>query len=269
MPAAAATPLGGRRGSAARAAPAMSAADLVAALEDALRRSTELDAPLDARMAVIRDAVRALSTTFAEAVDRLVARLEAAEAGANAPRPGEPMPSFVLPDQKGRLVRLEELTATGPLAIAFHRGHWCPYCRLNTVALAEVEREIAAEGGRIVAIAPDRRRYAAQLQAESGGSFPVLTDMDNAYAMSLNLAIWVGAEMQEMICGAGWDLARYQGNPAWMLPVPATFVLGRDGIVTARYVDPDYRRRMDVEALVAAMRQAAHPGPVADQRARS
>ena len=237
----------------------MSTDTLISRLEDAFREALERDAALDLRLCIIRDAVRSLSPTFARAVDRLVARLDAAAAGANAPLPGEPMPPFLLPDETGRLVSLRDMVQDGPAAIVFHRGHWCPYCRLNAAALAEVERELAASCGRVVAITPDRRRYAARLKAESGGSFPVLTDMDNGYALSLNLAIWVGTEMQELISAAGWDLATYHGNSAWMLPIPATFVVRADGIVSARYVDPDYRRRMDIEELIAALRRARDP----------
>jgi hypothetical protein len=39
-----------------------------------------------------------------------------------------------------------------------------------------------------------------------------------------------------------------------MLPIPATFVVNRDGLVVARYIDPDYRRRMELEQIVDALR---------------
>ena len=61
---------------------------------------------------------------------RLVARLKGHHAGALAPAVGERMPGFVLPDENGDIVRLGELLRQGPLVINFHRGHWCPYCRL-------------------------------------------------------------------------------------------------------------------------------------------
>jgi peroxiredoxin len=79
-------------------------------------------------------------------------------------------------------------------------------------------------------------------------------DMDNGYALSLNLAIWLGAEMQQMLSGRR-DLPSFQGNDSWILPIPATFVVGRNGIIKARHVDPDYRRRMAIEELLAAMRR--------------
>jgi peroxiredoxin len=77
--------------------------------------------------------------------------------------------------------------------------------------------------------------------------------MDNAYAMSLNLAIWVGAEMEEFMSQRGHSLPKFQGNDSWMLPIPATFVVGADGRIKARFVDPDYRKRMAVEELIAAL----------------
>ena len=52
------------------------------------------------------------------------------------------------------------------------------------------------------------------------------------------------------------DLPRYQGNDAWMLPIPATFVVGTDGLIKARFVDPDYRKRMDIDEMIAALRAA-------------
>src|SRR5262249_53101086 len=129
-------------------------------------------------------------------VDRLVRRLKAYDAGKAAPKTGEPMPPFAMPDEQGHLVRLDVLLAEGPLAMTFHRGHWCPYCRINTRAFAEAQERIASKGANLAAIMPDRQRFAALLKAEGEARYPELTDIDNGYALSLNLAIWVGDEMQ-------------------------------------------------------------------------
>jgi len=82
----------------------------------------------------------------------------------------------------------------------------------------------------------------------------VLTDLDNGYALSLNLAIWLDAEIQQLL--SYQDLSSFHGNAGWMLPIPATFVVGRDGLVKARFVDPDFRKRMAIDDLVAAFRNA-------------
>jgi peroxiredoxin len=77
--------------------------------------------------------------------------------------------------------------------------------------------------------------------------------MDNGYALSLNLTIWVGAEMQKLM-EQRQDLPTFQGNSSWMLPVPATFVIGRDGLIRARFIDPDYRKPMAIADMLAALR---------------
>ncbi len=120
----------------------------------------------------------------------------------------------------------------------------------------EVQEKARAEGGQIAAILPERRQFAMVLRSETKAPFPILLDMDNGYAMSLNLAIWVGEEMKQMIAAAGWNIPAYQGNETWMLPIPATFVIGTDGRVAARFVDPDYRRRMATEDMLDALKSA-------------
>src|SRR5262249_54474234 len=177
-------------------------------------------------------------------------------AGESAPKPGEVMPSFLLPDETGRLVNSDDLLARGPLAITFHRGHWCPYCRINLKALVDAQPEIAETGGQLVAIVPDAQEYASEFKSDSNAPFPILIDVDNGYAMSLNLAIWLGEEMQRLLQTIGRALPQYQGNDAWMVPIPATFVVGTDGRITARFVDPDYRKRMAIEDLLSGLRGA-------------
>ena len=233
----------------------MAADDQAMTFEQSVQAAIELDAPLNERLAVIAVAVRRLNADFADAVDRLVARLEKQGAGAMAPAPGDVMPAFLLPDDEGRLVSLAEILLKGPAVITFQRGHWCPYCRLNAIGIVEAQQEIAVLGGHVVAIMPERRRYAKAMKAVVGAKFPFLTDMDNGYALSLNLAIWIGAEMERLM-GVAYDLPNYQGNASWFLPIPATFIIGTDGIITDRFVDPDYRRRMDIDDLISALRRA-------------
>ena len=193
-----------------------------------------------------------------EAVDRLVARIQENGGGENAPRPGEPMPPFLLPDETGRLVSLKSLLDRGPVAVMFYRGHWCPYCRLNVRAVIQSMDQIKAVGGQVVAIMPEMQEYAEKFKAESGAPFPVLTDLDNGYALSLNLAIWLGTEIQRLL--SYQDLSNFHGNDGWVLPIPATFVVGRDGLVKARFVDPDFRKRMAIDDLLAALQSAGEKG---------
>jgi peroxiredoxin len=224
--------------------------ELVACTE----RCRNMSAPLPVRLAAFADDVRRLDPEFADVVEQMITRLRTAGAGAEAPRVGEPMPDFLLPDEHGRLHTLETFTQRGPVVIAFHRGHWCPYCRISATALAEAYPEIRRLGGDLVAITPEVEKFNAELKSWSGAPFPVLSDMDNAYAMMLNLAFYVGDEKRQRMTAAGWDITPFNDSDSWTLPIPATFVVGRDGHVKGRFIDPDYRQRMDVTDIVAALR---------------
>ncbi len=170
-----------------------------------------------------------------------------------APDIGDPMPPFLLPAHTGRLVSLDEILAPGPAVISFNRGHWCPFCKIELAAVASHHEEIAARGAQLVSILPDRQQFVRRLPEQILNNFIVLTDIDNAYALSLGLAMWLGQRVAELMQGRGHRLAEYQGNDGWFVPLPATFVVGRDGRVLARHVDPEFRRRMEIDQILSAL----------------
>jgi peroxiredoxin len=184
-------------------------------------------------------------------VDRFVARLEAAHAGRDAPAIGESLPPFILPDHQGRLVSLPELLADAPVVVVFLRGHWCPYCRLTIAALAEVQHRIGAS--RIVAISAETQRFVRRIRAEAGAEFRFLTDMDAQYCSAIGLAITVDPALSALYQRRIGRVPDFQQTEGWVLPMPAVFVLDRSGIVRARHIDPDYRRRMEIDALLEAV----------------
>jgi peroxiredoxin len=220
----------------------------------AFQRCRDMDGTLNEQLRAYADASRKVFPAYGEAVDRLVARLNGNGGGETAPHPGDTMPPFILPDESGRLVALTALLESGPVAVMFFRGHWCPYCRLNVRAVVQALGRIKAMGAQVVAIMPEMQEYTRQLKSDAGAPFPILTDLDNGYALSLNLAIWLGAEIQHLL--SYQDMAKFHGNDGWMLPIPAVFVVGRDGIVKARFVDPDFRKRMEIDDLLAALESA-------------
>lgn len=228
---------------------------LAAELDSAFEKARALDAPLADRLLLIADTVRELSSDFAGAVEAFVARLKEAGAGTAAPKPGERMPDFLMPDETGRLVSLAEELSKAPQVIVFHRGHWCPYCRLSICGLAEIQDDVRP--ARILAISAERSQFTKLLKAEAGGHFPLLTDAGAGYALSLGLGIIVDDAMSSLIAAAGWDVPRYQGTEGWVLPIPAVFVVATDGRIVASQFDADYRRRMELTDIVEAARRAS------------
>jgi len=193
------------------------------------------------------------NAVVAAVIETYVTRLKLAGAGRDAPQVGERMPPFLLPDDQGSLVSLDALLRRAPVLISFHRGHWCPHCRLNLFGLAEIQKDIAP--AQIVAISAQTQHYTKIIKAESGAGFPFLTDFANGYALSLNLAVWVDDATSSLIAGAGWDVPSFQGVDGWILPIPSVFIVGQDGIIKARHIDTDYRQRLEPTELRDKLKQ--------------
>jgi len=226
-------------------------------LATALAEICVMDAPLWRRLEAFVEKQREFRSPFTAAGQLLVDRLKAGDVGYDAPKLGEDMPPFLLPDQKGRLRSLPDLTKRGPLVISFNRGHWCPFCRIELTALAQAHDDFAGLGATVISIMPDRQQYIGRLPADVAQRLLILSDVDNEYALSLGLVMWLGEGMRKLMAEHGVDLAEVNGNDSWCVPVPATFVVDQDGRVIARTVEADFRKRMSIEDIRSAL-SAAH-----------
>lgn len=226
-----------------------------AAIARIFERVRGMDAPLNSRLQILAEAVQEGAPDFAPAVETLIDRLIAAGCGAGAPAVGEPLPPFLLADTAGRLVGLDEIVARGPAVVSFFRGHWCPYCQLTGSVFADLQ--VVVGPSHMVAITPETAVYNRQLGQSTGMTYPVLTDVDCGYALSLNLAFWVDRSFADLMRAIDRDLSAYQAGAAWILPIPATFVVDSGGIIVSRHIDPDYRRRMEIDDLLAAYQGAS------------
>ena len=106
-------------------------------------------------------------------------------------------------------------------------------------------------------IIPETLAYSGRLIGDNKPPFKVLTDLDLSYTLSVGLMIWLGRDICALYLKAGLDLALFQRNEAWFLPIPATFVIGSDGAVKARMVNPDFRARADPEEILATLHKLA------------
>ena len=223
------------------------------ALDEVFRKICATEAPLGERLALFTAAVETHRRPFAAAYQNLITQIQNAAAGITAPALGERLPPFLLPDHTGHLVGLDDLLAKGPVIVSFNRGHWCEYCELELRAFADAHAEFAARGAQVVSIMPERGEYTRNVRTLTDDTLTVLSDIDNGYALSVGVVMWLGDEVRSLYQTFGLDIERYQGNATWFVPIPATFVLDRNGVIIGRKVDPDFRSRMDMEEILATL----------------
>ena len=224
-------------------------------LPEAFVEAESRNASLGTRLAAYRDSTLRIRPDIAKAYDDLVARLDMLDSGKIGPQVGEPLPEFNLPDENGQLVSLSSLLRSGPAVISLNRGHWCPYCKLELRSLAAIHDELRQLRARIVSIMPDTATFTGDYAQHNRLPFPILSDIDLGYSLSLGLIFWVGEEIQRLYEDAGVELERYQGNRGHFLPMGAKFIVGQDGLIKARQVNIEFRERMEPEAVLAVLRE--------------
>ncbi|WOX23027.1 peroxiredoxin-like family protein [Streptomyces solicathayae] len=206
----------------------------------------ELRAVFDLRHAHIPAADLTVMERAAEELARSGLAGHALAVGASAPW-------FELPTATGGSVALDDLLAEGPVVLTFYRGAWCPFCNIALRALQQRHEEIAARGARLVAVSPQIPDESLSLTEKHGLAFDVLSDLGSDVARQFGLAFDLTEELAEVYESLGFDLQRVNGGHPRTLPLPATYVIDRAGVVRWSFVDTDYVRRAEPDDVLAAL----------------
>ncbi|WP_179351810.1 peroxiredoxin-like family protein [Winogradskyella vidalii] len=206
----------------------------------------------DAKIAAGRNA----KPEFMQGVDAVIEKAKAFEEGKDALKIGDKAIDFELPNPKGQLISLSGLLKKGPVVVAFYRGSWCPYCNLQLRALQAKLSDIEDLGATLVAISPEVPDDSLTENEINTMAFTVLSDQDAKIASQYGVA-WEVPEflMEHMRVDRGLDLKKINNGNANVLPIPATFIVGTDGLVKWNYVNVDYRTRSEPDEIIDALKK--------------
>ncbi len=175
----------------------------------------------------------------------------------NALAAGDRAPDFELQNASGDEVRLSELLTRGPVVLIFYRGAWCPFCNTQLRALQEALPEIEALGASLVAVSPQLPDGSLELIDEHTLTFEVLSDVKSSVASEYGIVLALTSADVALFLEVGNDLAQANGDDAWVLPAPATFVIAGDGTIRHARVDADFTTRGEPANIVGALRALA------------
>jgi peroxiredoxin len=183
-----------------------------------------------------------------------VAALQGRCLAANILPVGAKAPAFELRDHDGKMVSSSDLLAKGRLVLCFIRGRWCPFCVGQMEAMNLVLPQIAQAGASLVAISPQTVKQAYFMHDQHNLHFPLLSDSGNKVARLFGLTYRV-PELQEAVYRRAFvNLPFTNGDESWELPIPATFILERDGTVLYASGNEDYTERPEPSDIVVALR---------------
>lgn len=191
-------------------------------------------------------------------IDAEIARLAGSGIIETAPKKGDKLADFNLPNQNGKYRHLSEFRAEGAVVVLFYRGGWCPYCNLELRVYQEMLEDIKKAGGSLVAITPELPDSSLSTIEKNELQFEVLTDQDMKYAKEIGIAFNLPQHIREIYDTFGLNLEEYNGKDGFDLPLAATFVIDKDGMVYSSYVKADYTYRKDPTEVISELKLLAN-----------
>lgn len=167
---------------------------------------------------------------------------------------GASAPEFALKDSSGKVLRSTDLLELGPLVIKFFRGRWCSYDATELETWRDLYGNLRERGGLLVGIAPQIERQSDFMVAQHGLPFPVLTDAGNKVAEQFGLVWTVPDYLQSYYRSILVNIPFVNGDGSWRLPLPATYVVGKNGRILFAEAHADFRVRPEPEEALAALR---------------
>ena len=163
---------------------------------------------------------------------------------------GEKAPMFKAMDQNGNTVASNDILEKEQLIVVFYRGQWCPLCNKHLSHLQENVAKFKEAGARLVAISPEIPVSVEKTVDKTKAAYSILHDADYKIMKEYGVDFVLAPKMVEKYKEYGIDLTASNGNSDQTLPVPATYVIGKDGIVKYVQYDPDYKNRSNAEEIL-------------------
>lgn len=189
-----------------------------------------------------------------EIVGKAFEALMASDTADAAIKEGDKAPDFTLPTVLNEELTLSDAFGDGPVVLSFYRGSWCPFCNLELNALQQRMDDIKACGARLIAVSPEIPDSSLTHAQKLGLEFDVLSDMHNRVAGDYGLIMDVHETLRPLYLEWGLDLPSANQDDSWQLPVPATYVIDRNGNIRAAHIDKNYTSRMEPDDIIKALR---------------
>ena len=167
---------------------------------------------------------------------------------------GQDAPRIQGVDQNGAAVDSDEILKEEKILLVFYRGNWCPYCQKH---LASLEKNLVAlkeKGIRVLVVSPERAEKTAETSDKLGAHYSIIHDEQNKIMKDYQVLYEVNQDNVPRYYAKVDELVtEYNGADNKVLPIPATYLIGKDGKVAFVHFDPDYSKRSNVEDLIESL----------------
>ena len=165
---------------------------------------------------------------------------------------GMEAPDFTLRDVENQPFNFTSGVQAKPIVLTFFRGGWCPYCNMHLSELRLAEKQLKEMGFDIWFISIDKPELLLESLDDPDIGYTVYSDSALSATRAFGLAFRVDSELNERYLSYDIDLEKASGENHHVLPAPATYIIGTDGVINFAYINPDYKVRLHPDVLLAA-----------------
>ncbi len=159
-------------------------------------------------------------------------------------------PSFEAKDQAGKKISLKDELKNGAVVLIFYRGQWCPYCNKQLKRLEDSLSLIKAKGATLIAVTPEKQENISKTIEKTKASYPILFDNGLKIMKDYDVVFTVDDKTVEKYKGYGVDFNEVNGSNGAHLPVPAVYVINKEGVIVFKHFDPNYTKRASVQDIL-------------------
>lgn len=165
---------------------------------------------------------------------------------------GMQAPAFTVRDVNNQPFHVEPEQLEKPLVLTFFRGGWCPYCNLHLSEMRKAEKQLRDMGFDIWFISIDKPELLLESLNDPDIGYTIYSDSSLEATRAFGLAFRVDDELVKKYLTFGIDLEKASGENHHVLPAPATYIIGQDGVINFAYINPNYKVRLHPDVLLAA-----------------
>ncbi len=121
-------------------------------------------------------------------------------------------------------------------------------------ALQGINSEVRALGAQIVVLTPELERYTRALHKKLNLTFDMLTDLHQKAAEQFRLVFTLPDYLRDLYKSFGNALDRFHDEPEFRLPIPARYVVDKQGIILAADLNADYTIRPEPSETLRQLR---------------
>jgi peroxiredoxin len=163
---------------------------------------------------------------------------------------GDMAPDINAVNQDGKNIQLKKLLATGDVVLVFYRGQWCPFCNKHLSKINDSLSFIIAKGATVLTITPETAENIKKTIEKTKASYSIIEDKGMSIMKNYKVNFAIDENTIEKYKKYGIDFDKANGTNAANLPVPATYIISRDGKIKYAFFNPDYRQRPSVKEIL-------------------